>query len=166
MTILNPPLSWLLFPFQLLDIKECKPRIDENGEISISSLALGHDISCRHRTSHDIMAADMLQVSVDATIAIAFGLAATIISLITIYIMWKDRSLRMSDSRRGDIEMADQQRPVHRDSQDDAAPMIQRERLDHPHVARLPVTDPHEFHRAVGDFFHAVSRMRMNPPSP
>ena len=44
----------------------------------------------------------MLQVSVDATIAIAFGLAATIISLITIYIMWKDRSLRMSDSRRGE----------------------------------------------------------------
>ncbi|KAN0121724.1 hypothetical protein V8E51_000050 [Hyaloscypha variabilis] len=37
------------------------------------------------------MAADMLQVSVDATIAIAFGLAATIISLIAIYIMWNGK---------------------------------------------------------------------------
>jgi hypothetical protein len=48
--------------------------------------------------------------------------------------------------------MADQQRPVRRDSQDEAVPMIQRVRLDHSHVARLPVTDPHDFHRAVGDF--------------
>ena len=44
----------------------------------------------------------MLQVSVDATIAIAFGLAATIISLITIYIMWKDRDSRRTDSRSGE----------------------------------------------------------------
>jgi FlaG/FlaF family flagellin (archaellin) len=30
----------------------------------------------------------------DATIAIAFGLAATITSLIAMYIMWQDRSAR------------------------------------------------------------------------
>jgi hypothetical protein len=47
-------------------------------------------------------AADMLPVSVDATIAIAFGLGATIISLITIYIMWKDRDSRRTDSRSGE----------------------------------------------------------------
>ncbi|KAE9367575.1 hypothetical protein N431DRAFT_444702 [Stipitochalara longipes BDJ] len=101
-------------------------------------------------------------VSVDATIAIAFGLAATIISLITIYIMWKDRSSRRNDSRTGDIEMRDQLRPVRRDSQDEMAPMIP---LDDSQVARLPAADPHEFHRAVGDFFHAMARM-LNPPTP
>ncbi|KAN0095585.1 hypothetical protein V8E51_016296 [Hyaloscypha variabilis] len=100
-------------------------------------------------------------VSNDAIIAIAFGLVSTIIALITVYIMWKDRSSRTSESRSGDIELGEQHRPVQRSSQDAAAPLIP---LDDPQVARLPRADPHELHQAVGDFFHAMARM-LNPPT-
>jgi len=48
-------------------------------------------------------ATDMAPVSNDAIIAIAFGLISTIIALITVYIMWKDRSSRTSESTSGKV---------------------------------------------------------------
>ena len=47
-------------------------------------------------------APNVLPVSVDAAIAITFGLAGTFVSLITIYIMWKDRSARRNETRSGE----------------------------------------------------------------
>jgi hypothetical protein len=57
--------------------------------------------------------------------------------------------------------MGNQQDIVRRDSQDETAPMI---RLDDPQTVRLPAADPHEYHQAVGDFFHAMARMLNSPP--
>jgi hypothetical protein len=53
--------------------------------------AFHYRFPCRDASSAD---ANILSVSIDATIAIAFGLAATITSLIAIYIMWQDRNTR------------------------------------------------------------------------
>jgi hypothetical protein len=123
----------------------------------------------------------MLSVSIDASIAIAFGLAATITSLIAIYIMWQDRNARRTALRSSppeysnlvqqdehiltsatvDIEMEARRHLNNRESQDEAASMI---RFEDQNLARLPTADPDEFRQAVGDLFHAMSIV-LNPPS-